>query len=226
MGSKTRYGILAIVLVLAVVIGFVVFGNQGSDDGDAKDSGNVAPRRDGNQDASASASASSSVDPEEPGQMIQPHPDHPQAPVAAEGHSYDPQQIEQPKIPDPDRQDPASVANAFLIAYNSRTDEKDTGWEETVEPWVTEGLNQELDTDGNKALEEKYPTAVKKVEVGDQIKDMGVDTPVRWSHRAKVTVATEHEGTYAITFKVREQLTESGWKLNTAAVDSWKRVTG
>lgn len=154
----------------------------------------------------------------------QPSPDADQATELATPLQYKKQTITAPAMPKPDMQKPATVAQAFLTIYNSRSSDTDVSWQETVKPWLTPDLAEKLPTVPNGSLTGKAPAAVTAVKVGDQVKDWGIDTPLRWSHNMQVTMATQDQGTYTINYRVQAQLTDQGWLVNTAKLDTWQRV--
>jgi hypothetical protein len=135
-------------------------------------------------------------------------------------------EITMPPVPTPDVQDPAAVAGAFLTVYNSRMSETDESWESATEPWLVPDLITQLPLVPNGALEGKTPAAVRTVEVGENVADWGIDTPLRWGHHVQVTVDTEDQGTYLLEYRLRAQLTDQGWLINAAPLDSWQRVEG
>lgn len=156
--------------------------------------------------------------------FAQPFPDHAQAPETAGPRQYERQTIASPSVPEPDENDPAAVAEAFLTVYNTRSAETDQSWQETVPQWLTPDLAQQLPGVSNGALEGKAPTAVSAVAIRGNVEDWGSDTPLRWAHHADVTVDTQDHGTYVLAFRVRSQLTDQGWLINAAPLDSWHRI--
>lgn len=136
------------------------------------------------------------------------------------------QEITAPPAPTPDTQDPAAVASAFLTVYNSRTSETDESWKETTQAWLVPDLVTQLPLVPNGALEGKTPAAVRTVEVGKNVEDWGIDTPLRWAHHVQVTVDTQDQGTYLLEYRLRAQLTDQGWLINASPLDSWQRVEG
>lgn len=156
--------------------------------------------------------------------FAQPYPDGPQAPEQHTPVQYPRQTIASPPTQRPDAEDPAAVAKAFLTVYNSRDSESDRSWRATTKPWLTPELAQKLPTVPNGALEGKAPTSVGKVQIKDNVKDWGVDTPLRWSHQVEVTLHTQDQGTYLLDYRVRAQLTDQGWRINAAPLDSWHRI--
>lgn len=156
--------------------------------------------------------------------FAQPSPDHAQAPETAGPRQYERQTIVPPSVPEPDENDPAAVAEAFLTVYNTRSAETDKSWQETVPQWLTPDLAQQLPSVSNGALEGKTPTAVRAVAIKGNVEDWGPDTPLRWAHHADVTVDTQDDGTYVLAFRVRSQLTDQGWLINAAPLDNWHRI--
>lgn len=159
--------------------------------------------------------------------FAQPYPDAPQAPEASDPappKQYERQEITAPSVPAPDTQDPAAVAGAFLTVYNSRASETDQTWQETVQPWLTPDLAQQMPAVTNGALTGKTPTSVSAIEVGDNVEEWGTDTPLRWARYVQVTMGTQDQGTYLLEYRVRAQLTDQGWLINAAPLDSWQRV--
>lgn len=156
--------------------------------------------------------------------FAQPSPDAPQAPELATPMQYERQEITAPPIPAPDTQDPEAVASAFLTVYNSRAGETDKSWQDTAQPWLTPDLAQQLPLVTNGALTGKTPTAVGEIEIGENVEDWGTDTPLRWSHHVQVTVNTQDQGSYVLEYRIRSQLTDQGWLINAAPLDSWQRV--
>ncbi|MBG6184732.1 hypothetical protein IWX65_002710 [Arthrobacter sp. CAN_A214] len=156
--------------------------------------------------------------------FAQASPDAAQAPVQPTPAQYERQEITAPPVPTPDMQDPAAVAGAFLTVYNSRTSETDESWKGTTEPWLVPDLAAQLPLVPNGALEGKTPAAVRTVEVGENVEDWGIDTPLRWAHHVQVTVDTQDQGSYLLEYRLRSQLTDQGWLINAAPLDSWQRV--
>jgi hypothetical protein len=156
--------------------------------------------------------------------FAQPFPDHAQAPETAGPRQYERQTIAPPSVPEPDENDPAAVAEAFLTVYNTRSAETDKSWQETVPQWLTPDLAQQLPGVSNGALEGKAPTAVSAVAIKGNVEDWGPDTPLRWAHHADVTMYTQDNGTYVLAFRVRSQLTDQGWLINAVPLDSWHRI--
>jgi hypothetical protein len=136
------------------------------------------------------------------------------------------QKITMPPVPTPDTQDPVAVVGAFLTIYNSRTSETDESWKSVTEPWLVPDLVTQLPLVPNGAVEGKTPAAVRTVEVGENVSEWGIDTPLRWGHHVQVTVDTEDQGTYLLEYRVRAQLTDQGWLINAAPLDSWQKVQG
>ena len=151
-------------------------------------------------------------------------PDAPQAPEHPTPVQYERQVITAPSLPAPDTQDAAAVAQAFLTVYNYRKSETDTSWQEKVQPWLVPDLAVQLPNLTNGALEGKAPAAVSAIEIGENVKDWGVDTPLRWSRHVQVVVDTQDQGTYRLSYRVQAQLTDQGWLINTAQLDRWQRV--
>ena len=135
-------------------------------------------------------------------------------------------EITMPPLPVPDMQDPAAVAGAFLTVYNSRTGETDENWKATTEPWLVPDLVTQLPLVPNGALEGKTPAAVRTVEVGENVEEWGIDTPLRWAHHVQVTVDTQDQGTFLLENRLRSQLTDQGWLINAAPLDTWQKVEG
>lgn len=134
--------------------------------------------------------------------------------------------ITAPPVPTPDMQDPAAVASAFLTVYNSRTAETDEEWKDITEPWLVPDLAAQLPLVPNGALEGKTPAAVRTVKVGENVEHWGIDTPLRWAHHVQVTVDTQDQGSYLLEYRLRSQLTDQGWLINAAPLDSWQKVEG
>lgn len=154
----------------------------------------------------------------------QTNPDAAQAPDLATEKQFERKNITAPSVPAVDLQKPASVTEAFLTVYNSRENETDQSWKETITPWVTPDLAEKLSAATNDALAGKTPAAVSAVKVGEHVSDWGSDTPLRWSHQVQVTVDTQDNGTYKLDYRVQAQLTDQGWLVNTAKLDTWNRV--
>lgn len=152
-------------------------------------------------------------------------PDADQAPVQPELAQYERHTITFPPAPTPDTQDPAAVAEAFLTVYNSRSSESDDTWQEDTQAWLVPDLAAQLQVVTNGALEGKTPAAVRAVQVGENVTEWGIDTPLRWAHHVQVIVDTQDQGSYALDYRVRSQLTEQGWLINAAPLDGWQRVT-
>ena len=180
----------------------------------------------GTQDPAPAPSASASAPVTDLGNgFSQLYPDAPQAPVQPSAVQYERQEITAPALPaELDTEDAAAVTRVFLTFYNSRESETDTSWQETVSPWLVPDLAAQLPTLTNGALEGKAPAAVSAVEIGENVKDWGVDTPLRWSRHVQVIVDTQDQGSYALSYRVQAQLTDQGWLINTATLDSWQRV--
>lgn len=152
------------------------------------------------------------------------YPDADQAPEQADEKKYEHKEIKPPTVPAVDPQKPDTVAQAFLTVYNSRSSETDQSWQETVKPWITPDLAEKLPTVTNGSLTDKTPAAVTTAKVGEHVNDWGADTPLRWSHQIQVTMDTQDHGTYLIDYRVQAQLTDQGWLINTAKLDTWQRV--
>lgn len=206
--------------VVAALILAVYFAGQNP----ATEAGADSDATAGAQDPAPSASASASETDLGNG-FSQLYPDAPQAPVQPTAVQYERQEITAPVVPaELDTEDVAAVTRAFLTFYNSRESETDTSWQETVSPWLVPDLAAQLPTLTNGALEGKAPVAVSAVEIGENVKDWGVDTPLRWSRHVQVIVDTQDQGSYALSYRVQAQLTDQGWLINTATLDSWQRV--
>lgn len=207
----------AFAVAAALIIAFY-FAAQNTDTKAGADSETTT----GSQEPAPAASASPDTD--RGNGFSQVAPDGPQAPSQPSPVQYERQEITAPAPPSPDIQDAAAVAEAFLTVYNYRESETDKSWQEASQPWLVPDLAAQLPDLTNAALEGKAPAAVSKVEVGENIKDWGVDTPLRWSRQVQVTVDTQDYGSYRLAYRVQAQLTDQGWLINTAQLDSWQRV--
>lgn len=217
--KKTAWAVFAIAAALILVIFFSRTAAQSSNAGSSPETSAATTGQQPGQDSKENAAA---VD--RGNGFSQPSPDADQAPQLGTPMQYERQEITAPPVPTPDTQDPAKVAGAFLTLYNSRTSETDQDWKTTTKPWTTSILAQELHATANAALTGKAPAAVSKVKIGDHIKEWGADTPLRWSHQAQVSVATQDQGSYLLEYRLQAQLTDQGWLINAAKLDSWQRV--
>ena len=208
----------AVAVAAALILAFY-FTNQNA----GTQAGPESDKNSGSQNPAPEASPSPAVTDRGNG-FSQPSPDAPQAPVQPTPVQYDRQEITAPSSPDPDPQDAAEVTRAFMTVYNYRESETDKSWQETAKPWLVPDLAAQLPTLTNGALEGKAPAAVSKVEIGENIKDWGIDTPLRWSRHVQVTTDTQDHGTYRLSYRVQAQLTDQGWLINSAQLDSWQRV--
>lgn len=169
---------------------------------------------------SSEATQTSSSNAVEPG-------DHPQAPDVSDP-SLQPRTETSKSVgpaadPHVDTAKPDSVAEGFMIAYNSQQSANDDTWEKKTKKWAQPELIDALSGKKDTALAGLYPTAATSVDIKDNVSEWGRDTPVRWAHHLTVTVDTATDGTYLIDYRVRVLKTDSGWIVNSASVESWTK---
>lgn len=161
-----------------------------------------------------------------PSKAVEPG-DHPQAPEISDP-SLQPRtetsrSVEPAATPSVDTNKPSSVAEGFMIAYNSQQSGDDDTWEEKTKKWAQPELIEALSRKKDGPLSELSPTAATSVEVKGNVSEWGRDTPLRWAHHLTVTVDTSTDGTYLIDYRVRAYKTDSGWVVNSASVESWTK---
>lgn len=140
--------------------------------------------------------------------------------------TYQHQDIKQPTPQaDLDRDNAQAVATEAITLYTSRTSATDTTYQNQLKPITTEALQNEIFTIRLKAFDGKYPIAVEKVNLGENIAEWGVDTPARYSHYATARVKTQDDGTFEVHYRVAATKTKNGWTVTDLAVDSWKRLS-
>lgn len=139
--------------------------------------------------------------------------------------TYQEQTITQPTpVADLDRDNAKAVAAEAITLYTSRTSATDTTYQGQLKPITTEALQNEIFTIRLKAFDGKYPIAVEKVTLGENIAEWGVDTPARYSHYATAIVNTQDSGSFEVQYRVAASKTPKGWTVTDLAVDSWKRI--
>lgn len=152
-------------------------------------------------------------------------PDAPQAPGTPESTpAYKTQTITQPN-PNAalNRDSPEEVAKEAITLFTSRTSLTDTTYQGQLQPITTQELHSELAAMPMRSIADKYPTAVQNVEIKDNIKEWGIDTPARYSHYATAKVATENKGTLEIQYRVAAIKTpKDGWTITDLTIDSYK----
>lgn len=140
--------------------------------------------------------------------------------------TYQHHDIKQPTpVADLDRENAKAVVAEAITLYTSRTSATDTTYQEQLKPITTEALQNEIFTIRLKAFDGKYPIAVEKVSLGENIAEWGVDTPARYSHYATAVVNTQDSGSFEVQYRVGAAKTKDGWTLTDLAVDSWKRIS-
>lgn len=208
-------GVIAVILAVTFIgqISPQTKKSQPSDQSSSEDAG---------QSKEASSPTQTPQDPDN--KFAAPNPDHAQAPSSYQPAGHDHQEITEPKTPTPDQQDAGQVAEAWLTVFHSRKDHIDDSWQKTGKNWVTPDMMNAAKQMDNGAIEGKTPTAVSKVEIKGNVEDWGIDTPVRWAHYVEVTVKTADDGDLVVKTRVRQQLTDQGWRINASTIDSWQAV--
>jgi hypothetical protein len=124
-----------------------------------------------------------------------------------------------PREPKVDRQDPASVASAWGVAYLSRPGGSWDGWKAWVAPYVTDAMVDRLSKPLEGMADEQLisagdPMRVTGVTFSAPDSSMPKNTPIRWSRIVNVKVETEKRATETLAYSVVESKTDDGWTIS------------
>ncbi|MEV7801161.1 hypothetical protein AB0O14_18925 [Microbacterium foliorum] len=224
MKKTTLFIILAAIFALVAGLGFGAYSLLNPKDAEVTAETNNSAPRPAQQQVQPTA-ASSSQAPTDNGIKIA-YPDAPQAPGTPEpAPTYSAQTITQP-APNPqlDRQDAQAVVKEAITLFSSRTSLTDDTYKKQLEPLTTEELHSELSAMPMSIFADKYPAAVKDVSINENIKEWGIDTPVRYSHYATAQIVTQNSGTLEVQYRIAAIKMEQGWTITDLAVDSYKII--
>lgn len=229
---KKKTLLTALLGILAVVLGLGVLAynhlNPSAEEQAQSSINTNSSNNTNNANSSNNTNRAATSNPPTDNGMAVAFPDAPQAPGTPEPTpTYKTQTITQPTPKeDLNRDNPEEVAKEALTLFTSRTSLTDTTYQEQLQPITTQELHSELAAMPIRSIADKYPTAVQNVEIKDNIKEWGIDTPARYSHYATAKVATETKGTLEIQYRVAAIKTpQDGWTITDLTIDSYKVLT-
>ncbi|PPH34150.1 hypothetical protein [Rathayibacter rathayi] len=131
----------------------------------------------------------------------------------------------EPIAPEINAQDAASVAQTWATTYFTRPEASSIAWKKILDPYLDGALVDQLDSvtfEGNGPLVGKTPTSVTDVGLHDASQGAGIDTPVRWSRNADITVHASDGTTVVLSYALELNLSADGWVIVQAQQTSWK----
>jgi hypothetical protein len=130
------------------------------------------------------------------------------------------QEIPDPTEPVVDLTNPESVAQGFLTAYLARPDAEWDTWTEWVSGYTMPEIVEQVRTQvffHPGVLEEKPPTAVTALRIGEPEADAETNTPIRWSHTIAVDVLSADGTTTTVNFGLVLANSDAGWIVTSVA---------
>lgn len=126
-----------------------------------------------------------------------------------------------PERPKVNKGETESVAKGFMSAYVNRPSQDWQDWKGWVDGYATSELVAQLAK--NDPLADStvnFPARVKSVELSPAKEGSAMDTPVRWSRTATVTVEGKGGEKDQISYSVMLSQGEKGWVVTEAVRDS------